>query len=63
MSTEITLLYSGVIVSEASSESVQWPKFIYIYVFIYIYIILAYIFCGETNVIGSMKLCNTKPPM
>ena len=48
MSTEITLLYSGVIVSEESSESVQWPKcwyiymYLYIYIYIYIYIIIYY---------------------
>ena len=38
MSTEITLLNSGVIASEASSESVQWPKFLCVYIYIYIYI-------------------------
>ena len=41
MCTEITILKSGVIVSEASFESVQWLKFWYIYsymcVFFYIY--------------------------
>ena len=53
MSTEITLLKSGVIVSEASSESVQWPKFEYIYIiysYIHIYIIILYrhiYFVGE----------------
>ena len=53
--------------SEASSESVQWPKFWYIYIYVYLFIyfhiyigiyILAYIFCGGTNLIQN-HLCRT----
>ena len=62
MSTEITILNSGVIVSEVSFESVQWPKF-WFYLYIHVAIYRHIYFCGGTNVIDSMKLCNTKPPM
>ena len=49
MSTEINLLYSGVIVSEASSESVQCPKMlVYIYDMVYLYVYIGiYILWGN----------------
>ena len=56
MFTEITILKSGVIVSEASSESVQWPKFWYIYICVYLYIyILVYI--GIYILWGNKRNC------
>ena len=39
MSTEITILNSGVIVSEVSFESVQWPIFLF-YLYIHVAIII-----------------------